>query len=107
VTASASRRAGAGWACIGTTQAYHGAGRRLRARRCPGGARRNVAGAGLLAEEYDPIAGRQLGNFPQAFTHLALVEAAIALGEHHPLRVPERQPETSDWTPELDEVLPV
>jgi GH15 family glucan-1,4-alpha-glucosidase len=36
---------------------------------------------GLLAEEYDPRSGRQLGNFPQAFTHLALVEAAIALGE--------------------------
>jgi GH15 family glucan-1,4-alpha-glucosidase len=24
---------------------------------------------GLLAEEYDPVAGRQLGNFPQAFSH--------------------------------------
>ena len=35
---------------------------------------------GLLAEEYDPRSGRQLGNFPQAFTHLALVEAALALG---------------------------
>ncbi|MDT1893783.1 glycoside hydrolase family 15 protein, partial [Acinetobacter baumannii] len=28
---------------------------------------------GLLAEEYDPSAKRQLGNFPQAFSHVALV----------------------------------
>ena len=41
---------------------------------------------GLLAEEYDPIRKRQLGNFPQAFTHLALVEAAFALGEGSPMR---------------------
>jgi GH15 family glucan-1,4-alpha-glucosidase len=43
---------------------------------------------GLLAEEYDPRARRQLGNFPQAFTHLALVTAACALGERRPLRTP-------------------
>ena len=41
---------------------------------------------GLLAEEYDPVAGRQLGNFPQAFTHLALVNTAIVLGEGRGLR---------------------
>ncbi|MFE0772249.1 glycoside hydrolase family 15 protein [Streptomyces sp. NPDC058861] len=35
---------------------------------------------GLLAEEYDPHAGRQLGNFPQAFSHLAHVRAAQAVG---------------------------
>jgi GH15 family glucan-1,4-alpha-glucosidase len=34
---------------------------------------------GLLSEEYDVKAGRQLGNFPQAFSHLALVEAAMEL----------------------------
>lgn len=34
---------------------------------------------GLLAEEYDPVAGRQLGNFPQAFSHIALVHTALAL----------------------------
>jgi GH15 family glucan-1,4-alpha-glucosidase len=31
---------------------------------------------GLLAEEYDPRARRQLGNFPQAFTHVFLVNTA-------------------------------
>ena len=34
---------------------------------------------GMLAEEYDPVAERQLGNTPQAFSHLALVRAADAL----------------------------
>ncbi len=34
---------------------------------------------GLLAEEYDPHAKRQLGNFPQAFSHLALVRSALML----------------------------
>ena len=31
---------------------------------------------GLLAEEYDPVGRRQLGNFPQAFSHLALINTA-------------------------------
>ena len=31
---------------------------------------------GLLAEEYDPFERRQLGNFPQAFSHLALINTA-------------------------------
>ena len=34
---------------------------------------------GLLAEEYDPRSGRHLGNFPQAFTHVALVNTAMNL----------------------------
>jgi GH15 family glucan-1,4-alpha-glucosidase len=34
---------------------------------------------GLLAEEYDPRAKRQLGNFPQAFSHVALTNAAFSL----------------------------
>ncbi|MDV9190204.1 glycoside hydrolase family 15 protein [Streptomyces sp. SR27] len=34
---------------------------------------------GLLAEEYDPVAERQLGNFPQAFSHIGLVGTALAL----------------------------
>jgi GH15 family glucan-1,4-alpha-glucosidase len=34
---------------------------------------------GLLAEEYDPRAKRQVGNFPQAFSHVALVNTAFNL----------------------------
>ena len=35
---------------------------------------------GLLAEEYDPESGRLLGNFPQAFSHVALVNTALNIG---------------------------
>ena len=35
---------------------------------------------GLLAEEYDPARRRLVGNFPQAFTHVALVNTAHNLG---------------------------
>ncbi|MFJ6771596.1 glycoside hydrolase family 15 protein, partial [Kitasatospora sp. NPDC091257] len=35
---------------------------------------------GILAEEYDPATSRQLGNTPQGLSHLALVNAAVALG---------------------------
>jgi GH15 family glucan-1,4-alpha-glucosidase len=37
---------------------------------------------GLLSEEYDPVARRQLGNFPQAFSHLALINCALNLESH-------------------------
>ena len=36
---------------------------------------------GLLAEEYDPVAKRQLGNFPQAFSHIAIINTAAHLAE--------------------------
>jgi GH15 family glucan-1,4-alpha-glucosidase len=36
---------------------------------------------GLLSEEYEPAARRQLGNFPQAFSHIALVNTALNLHE--------------------------
>jgi alpha,alpha-trehalase len=34
---------------------------------------------GLLGEEIDPHSGEMLGNFPQAFSHLGVIQAAIAL----------------------------
>ena len=44
---------------------------------------------GLISEEYDPATGRLVGNFPQAFTHVGLVNSAAALSDAaHP---PERR----------------
>jgi GH15 family glucan-1,4-alpha-glucosidase len=34
---------------------------------------------GLLAEQYDPVAGRMLGNFPQAFSHIGIINSALNL----------------------------
>ncbi len=40
---------------------------------------------GLLSEEYDPATGRQVGNFPQALSHIALVHTAFTMaGLWHP-----------------------
>jgi GH15 family glucan-1,4-alpha-glucosidase len=49
---------------------------------------------GLLSEEYDPRYGRQVGNTPQAFSHVPLIQAAMNLEEHatHHCRVPAGRP---------------
>jgi GH15 family glucan-1,4-alpha-glucosidase len=52
---------------------------------------------GLIAEEWDPATRRQLGNFPQAFTHVALVNTAFNLSKQHagsPMeqRAPDEKP---------------
>jgi len=39
---------------------------------------------GLFAEEYDPRGKRLLGNYPQAFTHVGLVNSALNLAGVHP-----------------------
>jgi GH15 family glucan-1,4-alpha-glucosidase len=46
---------------------------------------------GLISEEYDPERKRLVGNFPQAFTHLALVETAFTLAR----LVPQAEPATA------------
>jgi GH15 family glucan-1,4-alpha-glucosidase len=38
---------------------------------------------GLLSEEYDPRVQRQVGNFPQAFSHIALLSTAFNLSHDH------------------------
>ena len=48
---------------------------------------------GLLSEEYDARAKRQVGNFPQAFSHVSLVNAAYNL-TGHPADVAQASPET-------------
>jgi GH15 family glucan-1,4-alpha-glucosidase len=46
---------------------------------------------GLLSEEYDPAEHRQLGNFPQAFSHLALVISAFNLSPPDEVRPAEHR----------------
>jgi GH15 family glucan-1,4-alpha-glucosidase len=55
---------------------------------------------GLLAEEYDPRAKRQLGNFPQAFSHVALVSSAYNL-EAHEGKKPAYQRSAQDSPPRV------
>ena len=51
---------------------------------------------GLLAEEWDPASRRQLGNFPQAFTHVALVNSAFNLDRQHDA-TPEQRAQPSGY----------
>ncbi|MET0626875.1 MAG: glycoside hydrolase family 15 protein [Acidimicrobiia bacterium] len=45
---------------------------------------------GLFAEEYDPVAERQLGNFPQAFTHMGFVQSATNVSSGQMITVKDR-----------------
>ena len=51
---------------------------------------------GLLSEEYDPVEKRQLGNFPQAFSHVGLVNTAFNLNSRS--KEPSAGPKAAvDW----------
>jgi GH15 family glucan-1,4-alpha-glucosidase len=62
-------------------QALARAGQPARARSVFERAAAFVNDVGLLAEEVDPVSGELLGNFPQAFSHIGLVNAAWAISE--------------------------
>lgn len=51
-----------------------------------------VSPIGLLAEEIDPETGTQLGNFPQAFSHIGLINAALYLGNAEGREQPTLEP---------------
>jgi alpha,alpha-trehalase len=85
-------------------QALARAGQSKRARTVFERAAAFVNDVGLLAEEVDPVSGELLGNFPQAFSHIGLVNAAWAISEAElPQESPaETVPDTSgrsDRTP--------
>ncbi len=62
-------------------QALAGAGETARARTVFERAATFVNDVGLLSEEVDPVNGELLGNFPQAFSHIGLVNAAWAISQ--------------------------
>ena len=69
------------------------AGRRDRARAWFASATAHANDLGLLSEEADPGSGELLGNFPQAFSHVGLVNAAWRLGQSDPDKDTDTDPE--------------
>jgi GH15 family glucan-1,4-alpha-glucosidase len=60
---------------------------------------------GLLSEEYDPMAGRLVGNFPQAFSHVSLINSAFRLSGRDPLSlVDDGSRVVVDKTPTTDTI---
>jgi GH15 family glucan-1,4-alpha-glucosidase len=58
---------------------------------------------GLLAEEIDPLTGRMLGNFPQAYSHVGLINSALSLSRDiGPIEERAESPESSVATPAAD-----
>ncbi len=76
-TACRARRARSRSARSGWSPRSHSSASTRRARKLCEKLLSFASPLGLYAEEIDPASGRQLGNFPQAFTHLGLINAML------------------------------
>jgi GH15 family glucan-1,4-alpha-glucosidase len=80
-------------------QALARAGQSARARTVFERAVAFVNDVGLLAEEVDPVSKELLGNFPQAFSHIGLVNAAWAISQAEEGKTPETEGPPTEGAP--------
>jgi GH15 family glucan-1,4-alpha-glucosidase len=74
---------------------YIAQGRNLEARRLFDRLLSHCNDVGLLSEEFDPLTGRMLGNFPQAYSHVGLINCALNLSQRTGPAEQRAEPETA------------